>query len=210
MSLQSPRAACAGSFIFSQCLLALNGGTTSRAGGLTLSLLQFVTFLLPISLVHLLPNFYYGGLLVLLGTEIIRSWLFLTYWRITKAEFALSWLTFLSVIGLCAILPVQVHPQPVKKSKSWPCCHCLIQSQKFLPCCVRNLCSSERVQELLSPVQTRSSVARSEFAALCPCSVSLSIRSIVYLEGKCRKSDRVYLYQCISCFPMRCYAVRIV
>jgi hypothetical protein len=137
MPLQSPRAACAGSFIFSQCLLALNGGTTSRAGGLTLSLLQFVTFLLPISLVHLLPNFYYGGLLVLLGTEIIRSWLFLTYWRITKAEFALSWLTFLSVIGLCAILPVQVHPLPVEKSKSWPCCHCFIQSQHFLPCCVR-------------------------------------------------------------------------
>lgn len=63
---------------------------------------------MPVSLVHLLPNFYYGGLLVLMGSEIIFSWLFLTYWRITKAEFVLSWLTFLSVIGLCAILPVQV------------------------------------------------------------------------------------------------------
>jgi MFS superfamily sulfate permease-like transporter len=99
---------CAGSYIFSQCLLALHGGTKSRAGGLTISFLQLMTFILPVSLVHLLPNFYYGGLLVLMGTEIIFSWLFLTYWRITKAEFVLSWLTFLSVVGLCAVLPVQV------------------------------------------------------------------------------------------------------
>lgn len=51
---------------------------------------------------------------MLIGTEIIYSWLFLTYWRITKSEFVLSWLTFLSVIGLCAILPVQVCPQRLR------------------------------------------------------------------------------------------------
>jgi MFS superfamily sulfate permease-like transporter len=98
---------CAGSYIFSQCLLALQGGTASRAGGYTIAGGQLLTFLLPVSLVHLLPNFYYGALLVLIGSEIVVSWLFETFPRVSAAEFALSWATFLSVVALCAVLPVQ-------------------------------------------------------------------------------------------------------
>lgn len=102
-----------GSYIMSQSMLALNGGATSRAGGITMGSLQLLTFILPVSLAHLLPNCYYGGLLALLGSEIMFSWLFLTFWRIKTAEFVLSWLTFLSVVGLCAILPVQVGFKPM-------------------------------------------------------------------------------------------------
>lgn len=64
---------------------------------------------------------------MLIGTEIIYSWLFLTYWRITKAEFVLSWLTFLSVIGLCGILPVQVLIPNLD-----PRCNAFCMQQHFL------------------------------------------------------------------------------
>ena len=48
--------------IFSQVVLALRTGVQSRLHGYALSTLQFATFLLPVSLVHRLPTFYYGAL----------------------------------------------------------------------------------------------------------------------------------------------------
>ena len=64
----------AGSVIFSQCVLAIRAGVQTRLQGWGLFALQFTTFLLPFSLVHFLPNFYYGSLLMVIGVDIINEW----------------------------------------------------------------------------------------------------------------------------------------
>lgn len=102
----------AGSYIFSQCLLAVRSGVRSRAQGATLSVGQLVVFLLPLALVQLLPNFYYGSLLIVIGADIMHEWLVATRLRIKRAEFVLSWLAFIATVLLTAMLPVKVRPPP--------------------------------------------------------------------------------------------------
>lgn len=36
---------------------------------------EFGLFLLPISIIHYLPNFFFGSLLMLFGVEILMDWL---------------------------------------------------------------------------------------------------------------------------------------
>eukprot|EP00892_Ulva_mutabilis_P012584 jgi/Ulvmu1/9699/UM055_0037.1 len=96
-----------GSIIFSQSVLAIRSGVRSRLQGLTLAAAQLAMFVLPFSLVHYLPNFYYGALLAVLGIDICREWLWNTRTRIKAAEFVLSWLSFTATITLTSLMPVQ-------------------------------------------------------------------------------------------------------
>jgi MFS superfamily sulfate permease-like transporter len=99
----------AGSVIFSQSVLAIRSGVSSRLQGVTLGVAQAFIFLLPVSLVHLLPNFYYGALLAVLGIQICHEWLWNTRMRISRAEFVLSWASFISTLTLTSLMPVQVR-----------------------------------------------------------------------------------------------------
>lgn len=110
----------AGSIIFSQSVLAIRSGVRTRLQGLTLAAAQLVMFVLPFSLVHLLPNFYYGALLAVLGIDICREWLWNTRTRITAAEFALSWLSFCATITLTSLMPVQVRFWNAESSSPLP------------------------------------------------------------------------------------------
>ena len=40
---------------------------------------EFALFLLPISIIHYLPNFFFGSLLMLFGVEILADWLIHSY-----------------------------------------------------------------------------------------------------------------------------------
>lgn len=122
----------------------MRSGVRSRAQGGTLAAGQLAVFLLPCALVQLLPNFYYGSLLIVIGADIMQEWLVATRRRIKRAEFALSWLAFLATVALTAMLPVKVRLVPV-------CCvifvACLCAAYcELIPCvcacCVlRALCS---------------------------------------------------------------------
>jgi hypothetical protein len=100
--------ASVGSVIFSQSVLAVRAGVQSRLSGYCLSLLQIAVFLIPVSLVHFLPNFYYGALLIVIGVDIMHEWLIVTWARVKKAEFVVSWLSFIATLLLTSVLPVQV------------------------------------------------------------------------------------------------------
>lgn len=41
-----------------------------------------------------MPNFFFGALLVWFGVEISRDWLILSYFKLTRIEYGLLWLTF--------------------------------------------------------------------------------------------------------------------
>jgi hypothetical protein len=100
---------CAGSVIFSQCVLAIRAGVRTRLQGYGLFALQASTFFIPFNLVHFLPNFYYGALLMVIGIDIFNEWLFATWPRVKKAEFVLSWLSFICTLVLTSLMPVQVR-----------------------------------------------------------------------------------------------------
>lgn len=98
--------------IFSQSVLAIRSGVSSRLQGVTLGAAQALIFLLPVSLVHLLPNFYYGALLAVLGVQICHEWLWNTRMRISTPEFVLSWASFITTLTLTSLMPVQVRCTP--------------------------------------------------------------------------------------------------
>lgn len=44
---------------------------------------EFALFAIPISVIHYLPNFFFGSLLALFGVEIILDWLILSFSKVT-------------------------------------------------------------------------------------------------------------------------------
>jgi MFS superfamily sulfate permease-like transporter len=98
-----------GSLIFSQCLLALRANVKTRVQGYSLGILQLLFLVVPVSAVHYLPNWYFGALLIVIGTDIMFEWLVATYARVKKAEFVLSWVSFLVILALTTVMPVQVR-----------------------------------------------------------------------------------------------------
>ena len=44
------------------------------------------------------PNFFFGALLVWFGVDILTSWMVHTYFKLSKAEYALLWLTFVAIM----------------------------------------------------------------------------------------------------------------
>jgi hypothetical protein len=104
--------------IFSQSVLARRSGVSSPLQGLTVAASQVAIFLLPFSLVHYLPNFYYGALLAVLGVQICKEWLWNTVTRISMPEFVISWLSFSTTLTLTSLMPVQV----CRRMRSVPDC----------------------------------------------------------------------------------------
>ena len=43
------------------------------------------------------PNFFYGSLLAVFGIEIVADWLGRSWAKVSRAEYILLWLTFLSI-----------------------------------------------------------------------------------------------------------------
>ena len=68
-----------------------------------------------LQIVHYVPKFYFGSLLMMFGVEILRDWLLLSFRKVHKKEYILLWLTFLAImIGeapITMVLPVPL-PEP--------------------------------------------------------------------------------------------------
>ena len=43
---------------------------------------------------------------MVIGIDIVNEWLFATYSRVKKAEFVLSWVSFICTLVLTALMPV--------------------------------------------------------------------------------------------------------
>eukprot|EP00884_Botryococcus_braunii_P017695 jgi/Botrbrau1/4609/Bobra.60_2s0094.1 len=87
-----------GSYIFSQTIFSMRAGIESRLHGMIIAVSEIALFLLPVSVVQYMPNFFFGSLLMLFGVEITLDWLFHSYHKVTRAEFALLWATYLAIM----------------------------------------------------------------------------------------------------------------
>lgn len=64
-----------GSYIFSQTIFSKRQGVTHPANGWVIAGAELLLFMLPISVVEYMPNFFYGSLLMVFGIDISRDWL---------------------------------------------------------------------------------------------------------------------------------------
>ena len=72
-----------------------------------------------LQIVHYVPKFYFGSLLMMFGVEILRDWLLLSFRKVHKKEYILLWLTFLAIM-IGEIFPISI-PAAVGCSSS--CLH---------------------------------------------------------------------------------------
>ena len=64
-----------------------------------------------LQIVHYVPKFYFGSLLMMFGVEILRDWLLFSFRKVHKKEYVLLWLTFLAIM-IGGFHPTFFHPVP--------------------------------------------------------------------------------------------------
>ena len=75
-------------------------GCTHRLNGAIVAAAEAALFFFPVSVMQLLPNFYYGAIMLVLGVEISLDWLVFSYSKFTATEYALT-LTNFVLIMIC-------------------------------------------------------------------------------------------------------------
>ncbi|KDD74914.1 hypothetical protein H632_c991p0, partial [Helicosporidium sp. ATCC 50920] len=105
-----------GSYIFSQTLFSMRAGVDSPVMGLVVGSFELALFLLPVDVLALLPNLLFGSLVLWIGQDIVKDWLFIAAKRVSATEYALLLGTFgaITLLGLevgilAGILAAAVH-----------------------------------------------------------------------------------------------------
>lgn len=87
-----------GSYIFSQTLLLLRQGVTTRAAGLVIVVIEVAAFMSPVSATAFVPRFYLGGLMAWIGFDIMKDWLLSVRRKVSTTEFCLLLATFVLIL----------------------------------------------------------------------------------------------------------------
>ncbi|GAX78337.1 hypothetical protein CEUSTIGMA_g5779.t1 [Chlamydomonas eustigma] len=87
-----------GSYIFSQSIFTLRARVHNRFNGWTIVILELALCMVPFSVAQYCPSFFFGALLAWFGSDIFISWMFLSYWKLSKAEYFLLLLSFMSIM----------------------------------------------------------------------------------------------------------------
>ena len=95
-----------GSYIFSSTIFALQSGCSSRVSGLVLAAAEFALFLAPVSFIELLPNFFYGAIMMVFGVEIVKEWLVCSSSKLMRSELMLTWVNFAAIMLTTSYMPV--------------------------------------------------------------------------------------------------------
>jgi SulP family sulfate permease len=61
---------------------------------------ELAVFALPLSPLTLLPNFFFGALVMWIGVDILKDWLFVSFRRVALVEYALLVFTFAAVLAM--------------------------------------------------------------------------------------------------------------
>eukprot|EP00854_Cymbomonas_tetramitiformis_P012357 gene12357-14595_t len=87
-----------GSYLFGQTSLMLRAGVTSRGAGFTIVALELVVILLPISILQFIPRFFFGTVLMFIGSDIMLDWFVHAFNKMHILEYALVWVTFIFIM----------------------------------------------------------------------------------------------------------------
>lgn len=86
-----------GSYIFSQTLFSLRMGVSRPIMGAVIAVAELVVFALPMNVLAYIPKFYFGALVIWIGYDIAKDWLFIAAKKVSPIEFALLIFTFVAV-----------------------------------------------------------------------------------------------------------------
>lgn len=87
-----------GSYLFSQTIFTLRGKLDSRYVGLIVFVLEIIIVLSPFSIIAYVPKVFFGALQMLVCLDLMTEWLWHARNKLLSREYAIVWLTFLSMV----------------------------------------------------------------------------------------------------------------
>lgn len=86
-----------GSYIFTETVFAMRNGVRSNWCGATIICCLMACFCLPISLVTIVPSFFFGSVLCYIAAELLKEWLIDSRDTCSKSEYGVVWVSFLAI-----------------------------------------------------------------------------------------------------------------
>ena len=86
-----------GSYIFSQTIFTMRRNVQSRISGWTVVIGELIIITFPFSITSYIPKLFFGSFLTLIAVDLMYEWLITARKKIMGIEFAVCWLTFISI-----------------------------------------------------------------------------------------------------------------
>ncbi|KAJ8577101.1 hypothetical protein ON010_g2102 [Phytophthora cinnamomi] len=86
-----------GSYIFSQTIFTYRSKTTSRLVGVCVIISEFAIVLIPLSVMSLVPRFFFAATLIFIAIDLMVEWLVHVYHKILPREYVVLWLSFIAI-----------------------------------------------------------------------------------------------------------------
>ncbi|GMF14032.1 unnamed protein product [Phytophthora lilii] len=86
-----------GSYIFSQTIFTYRSKTNSRVVGVCVIISEFAIVLVPLSIMSLVPRFFFAATLIFIAIDLMIEWLVHVYHKILPREYVVLWLSFIAI-----------------------------------------------------------------------------------------------------------------
>ncbi|KAG6611761.1 Sulfate Permease (SulP) Family [Phytophthora cinnamomi] len=86
-----------GSYIFSQTIFTYRSKTNSRLVGVCVIISEFAIVLIPLSVMSLVPRFFFAATLIFIAIDLMVEWLVHVYHKILPREYVVLWLSFIAI-----------------------------------------------------------------------------------------------------------------
>lgn len=86
-----------GSYIFSQTIFTYRSKTNSRIVGVCVIISEFAIVLVPLSVMSLVPRFFFAATLIFIAIDLMLEWLVHVYHKILPREYVVLWLSFIAI-----------------------------------------------------------------------------------------------------------------
>ncbi|CAI5716071.1 unnamed protein product [Peronospora farinosa] len=86
-----------GSYIFSQTIFTYRSKTNSRLVGVCVIISEFAIVLAPLSVMSLVPRFFFAATLIFIAIDLMMEWLVHVYHKILPREYVVLWLSFIAI-----------------------------------------------------------------------------------------------------------------
>ncbi|KAE9207741.1 hypothetical protein PF004_g16947, partial [Phytophthora fragariae] len=86
-----------GSYIFSQTIFTYRSKTNSRVVGVCVIISEFAIVLVPLSVMSLVPRFFFAATLIFIAIDLMVEWLVHVYHKILPREYVVLWLSFIAI-----------------------------------------------------------------------------------------------------------------
>uniref|UniRef100_A0AAV1UN57 Sulfate transporter n=1 Tax=Peronospora matthiolae TaxID=2874970 RepID=A0AAV1UN57_9STRA len=86
-----------GSYIFSQTIFTYRSKTNSRVVGVCVIISEFAIVLVPLSVMSLVPRFFFAAVLIFIAVDLMTEWLVHVYHKILPREYIVLWLSFIAI-----------------------------------------------------------------------------------------------------------------